>query len=77
MKKMALSLVMVLVLLSIVTACGKKDPVVSNSPENSVAATASSTPTESAASTPVATATAATGDASLADLETQAKQKAQ
>jgi putative spermidine/putrescine transport system substrate-binding protein len=64
MKKMALSMVMVLVLLSIVTACGKKDPAVTTSPENSVAA---------ASSTPDATAVAAAGDSSLADLETQAK----
>ncbi|CAK4835300.1 unnamed protein product [Aphanomyces euteiches] len=68
MKKMALSMVMVLVLLSIVTACGKKDPVETTSPENSVAATG--TPTESAAGTPEATPA---GDSALADLEKAAK----
>lgn len=76
MKKMALSMVMVLVLLSIVTACGKKESVETTPAGNSTETAATNTPTESAAGTPVATeAASTTGDVSLEDLEKKAKEE--
>jgi putative spermidine/putrescine transport system substrate-binding protein len=69
MKKMALSMVMVLVLLSIVSACGKKDPVETTAP------TESATATPAAADVASPAAVAATGDLSMEDLEKKAKEE--
>lgn len=70
MKKMALSMVMVLVLLSIVTACGKKESVETTNAANSVETAATNTPAVSAT-----VAAAITGDLSLGDLEKKAKEE--
>jgi putative spermidine/putrescine transport system substrate-binding protein len=63
MKKLALSMVMVLVLLSIVTACGKKDPASTTSAENTKAPAAAETPTST------------TTELSMADIEKKAKEE--